>query len=176
MADTSTITLSPEYAAHFHYIYIDGKEHAKMTGDRMKMLMLTLPFVVHDLITPQVHYIHGNYYYMHDIDMYIHSFKLFMYVNVCTCMSNTVCTLLMDVHACMYQVLLINRAIDAAKAGSRLYKLPHVADPSDKIVKVLIQCMDWNIASRQSSIPQSELPDLQQKAVNLLDLLQKKPS
>ena len=54
----------------------------------------------------------------------------------------------------MYQVLLINRAIDAAKAGSSLYKLPHVADPSDEIEEV---CMDWNIASRQSGIPESEL-------------------
>jgi hypothetical protein len=69
--------------------------------------------------------------------------------------------------------LLINRAIDAAKPGSRLYKLPHVTDPSDEIVEVLIQCMEWNIASRQSGISESELPDLQQKAVNLLDLLQK---
>ena len=53
----------------------------------------------------------------------------------------------------MYQGLLINRAIDAAKAGSRLHKLPHVADPSDDIVEVLIQCMDWNITSSQSGIP-----------------------
>ena len=30
----------------FHDLYIDGKENAKMTGDRMKMLMLTLPFMV----------------------------------------------------------------------------------------------------------------------------------
>ena len=50
VADTLMITLSPEYAAHFHDIYIDGKEGAKMTGDRMKMLMLTLPFMVRDLI------------------------------------------------------------------------------------------------------------------------------
>ena len=56
VADTSVITLSPEYAAHFHDIYIDGKECAKMTGDRMKMLMLTLPFVVRDLIAPEVCY------------------------------------------------------------------------------------------------------------------------
>ena len=34
--------------------YIDGKENAKMTGDRMKMLMLTLPFMVRDLIAPEV--------------------------------------------------------------------------------------------------------------------------
>ena len=55
MADTSMITLTTAYAAHFHDIYIDGKENAKMTGDRMKMLMLTLPFMVRDLIAPEVH-------------------------------------------------------------------------------------------------------------------------
>jgi hypothetical protein len=48
------ITLSTEYAAHFHDVYINGKENAKMTGDRMKMLMLTLPFMVRDLIAPEV--------------------------------------------------------------------------------------------------------------------------
>ena len=48
------ITLSNEYSTHFHDIYVDGKENAKMTGDRMKMLMLTLPFMVRDLITPEV--------------------------------------------------------------------------------------------------------------------------
>jgi hypothetical protein len=54
VADTSMVTMSTDYAAHFHEIYIDGKEHAKMTGDRMKMLMLTLPFMVRDLIAPEV--------------------------------------------------------------------------------------------------------------------------
>ncbi len=48
------ITMSTDYAAHFHEIFIDGKEHAKMTGDRMKMLMLTLPLMVRDLIAPEV--------------------------------------------------------------------------------------------------------------------------
>ena len=59
VADTSMITMTPEYAAHFHDIYIDGKEGAKMTGDRMKMLLLTLPFIVCDLIAPEVHHVHG---------------------------------------------------------------------------------------------------------------------
>ncbi len=31
VADTSMITLSTEYLVHFHDIYIDGKENAKMT-------------------------------------------------------------------------------------------------------------------------------------------------
>lgn len=54
VADTSMLTMSTEYAVHFHDIFIDGKEHAKMTGDRMKMLMLTLPHMVRDLIAPEV--------------------------------------------------------------------------------------------------------------------------
>jgi hypothetical protein len=54
-----------------------------------------------------------------------------------------------------------------------LYKLPHVADPSNEILEVLIQCMDWNNMSHQSRIPESELPEVQQKAVDLLDLLKK---
>ena len=48
-----------------------------------------------------------------------------------------------------------------------------MADPSNEVVEVLIQCMDWNISTRQSRIPLSELPELQQKAVDLLDLLQR---
>jgi len=54
VADTSMITMSTAYAADFHDIYIDSKEHAKMTGDQMKMLMLTLPFMVRDLVAPEV--------------------------------------------------------------------------------------------------------------------------
>jgi hypothetical protein len=65
VSDTSMITLSPEYAAHFHDIYIDGKEGAKMTGDRMKMLMLTLPFAVRDLIAPEVRPVHVCTVYVH---------------------------------------------------------------------------------------------------------------
>ncbi len=48
-----------------------------------------------------------------------------------------------------------------------------IADPSNDIVDVLIQCMDWNIASRQSRVPEAELPELQEKAVAFLDLLQR---
>ncbi len=38
---------------------------------------------------------------------------------------------------------------------------------------VLFQCMDWNIASRQSRIPESDLPHLHQKAIDLLDIIQR---
>ncbi len=71
------------------------------------------------------------------------------------------------------QVKLINTAIDNAKGSTRLCCLQHVADPSAEVVDVLIQCMDWNIATRQSRIPEAELPELHNKAVALLDLLQR---
>ena len=54
-----------------------------------------------------------------------------------------------------------------------MHGLPHVSDPSDEVVEVLIKCMDWNIASRQSRIPEAELADLHLKAIELLDLLLK---
>ena len=77
------------------------------------------------------------------------------------------------IYTLIYQVKLINAAIDNAKAGSRLRGLKHVADPSADVVDVLIVCMEWNIATRQSRIPEDELPELQDKAVELLDLLQR---
>ena len=72
-----------------------------------------------------------------------------------------------------YQVELINSAIDKAKKGSHLHGLPHVADPSTEVQEVLIACMNWNMDTRKSKIPEADLPGLQQKAVDLLDLLQK---
>ena len=39
----------------------NGKENAKLTGDRMKLLMLTLPFMVRDLIAPEVNAIYPSY-------------------------------------------------------------------------------------------------------------------
>jgi len=55
VADTSMITISPEYAGHFYDLYINGKENAKLTGDHMKLLMLTLPFMLRDLIAEEVY-------------------------------------------------------------------------------------------------------------------------
>ena len=54
VADTSMVTISPQYATHFYNMYINGKENAKLTGDRMKILMLSLPFMVRDLIASEV--------------------------------------------------------------------------------------------------------------------------
>ncbi len=69
------------------------------------------------------------------------------------------------------QVEFLNAAIDRAPSGTWLYGLAHVSDPSDQIVEVLIKCMEWNIMTSCRSIPESELPEVHQAAMDLLDLL-----
>ncbi len=59
-----------------------------------------------------------------------------------------------------------------ANACSRLQGLPPVTDLSNQVVEVLIQCMEWNITTHQSSFAESALPAQHQKDVDLLDLLQ----
>jgi hypothetical protein len=54
VADTSMMTISPEYAAHFLEVYVKKTENAKFTGDRVRFLMLTRPFVMRDLIASEV--------------------------------------------------------------------------------------------------------------------------
>ena len=71
------------------------------------------------------------------------------------------------------QVKFINSAIDTAPRSSPLHGLPHVSDPSDGIVEVLIQCMEWNLTTRRRVIPESELPEVQQAAVDLLESLKR---
>ena len=52
VSDTSTITITPEYAAHFLEVYVKKTDGAKFTGDRIRFLMLALPLAVRDLIAP----------------------------------------------------------------------------------------------------------------------------
>jgi hypothetical protein len=56
VSDTSMITITPEYAAHFLEVYVKKTEGAKFTGDRIRFLMLSLPHAVRDLIAPEVSY------------------------------------------------------------------------------------------------------------------------
>jgi hypothetical protein len=54
VADTSMMTISTDYAAHFLEVYVKKTENAKFTGDRIRFLMLTLPFLVRNLIKTEV--------------------------------------------------------------------------------------------------------------------------
>ncbi len=55
VSDTSTVTITPEYAAHFLDVYVKKTDGAKFTGDRIRFLMLSLPLAVSDFIAPEVY-------------------------------------------------------------------------------------------------------------------------
>ena len=55
VSDTSTVTITPEYAAHFLEVYVKKSDGAKFTGDRIRFLMLSLPLAVRGLIAPEVY-------------------------------------------------------------------------------------------------------------------------
>ena len=42
LADTSMMTILPDYTAHFLDVYVKKTETAKCTGDKIQFLMLTL--------------------------------------------------------------------------------------------------------------------------------------
>ena len=55
-SSTSTIEITNDYAAHFYDMYINNHDGKHMTGDRMKILLLNLPFLLRDLVAPEVSY------------------------------------------------------------------------------------------------------------------------
>ena len=55
-SSTSTIEITDDYAAHFYDMYINKHDGKHMTGDRMKILLLNLPFLLRDLVAPEVRF------------------------------------------------------------------------------------------------------------------------
>jgi hypothetical protein len=53
-SSTSTVEITNDCAAHFYDMYINKHDGKHMTGDRMKILLLNLPFLLRDLVTPEV--------------------------------------------------------------------------------------------------------------------------
>ena len=54
---TSTIEITDDYAAHFYDMCINEHDGKHMTGDSMKILLLNLPFLLRDLVAPEVRHI-----------------------------------------------------------------------------------------------------------------------
>ena len=67
-SSTSTVEITSDYAAHFYDMYINKHDGKHMTGDRMKILLLNLPFLLRDLVAPEV-----RFYIVSDV---IHDFML----------------------------------------------------------------------------------------------------
>jgi hypothetical protein len=53
-SSTSMVEVSSDYAAHFHDMFVKNHDGKHMTGDRIKILLLNLPFMLRDLIAPEV--------------------------------------------------------------------------------------------------------------------------
>ena len=53
-SDESVVRFWPCQVSLFHKVYHEQDSGAKMTGDNVKRLMMVLPFLFRDLITPEV--------------------------------------------------------------------------------------------------------------------------
>ena len=53
-SSTSMVEVSSDYAAHFHDMFVKNHDGKHMTGGRIKILLLNLPFMLRDLIAPEV--------------------------------------------------------------------------------------------------------------------------
>ena len=55
------VEVTTAYATHFIDTYVDKHTGKHLTGDRMRILLLTLPFLLRDLIAPEVLLICSNF-------------------------------------------------------------------------------------------------------------------
>ena len=53
-SSTSMVSVTNDYAGHFYDMYINKHEGKHLTGDRIRILLLSLPFLLRDLIAPEV--------------------------------------------------------------------------------------------------------------------------
>lgn len=53
-SSASMVQVTTAYATHFIDMYVDKHAGKHMTGDRVRILLLTLPFLLRDLIAPEV--------------------------------------------------------------------------------------------------------------------------
>lgn len=54
-SDVAGFQLTPKYAAHFRHVFIEGK--STFTAGRIEMLFMVLPFVLRDIIDPEIAFI-----------------------------------------------------------------------------------------------------------------------
>ena len=53
-SSTSLIEVTTDYATHFYDMYVEGHTGKHLTGDRIRILLLNLPFLFRDLIAPEM--------------------------------------------------------------------------------------------------------------------------
>ena len=53
-SSSSMVEVTVDYATHFYDMYVDKHKGKHLTGERVRILLLTLPFLLRDLIAPEV--------------------------------------------------------------------------------------------------------------------------
>jgi hypothetical protein len=53
-SSASMLEVTVDYAAHFYDMYVEKHKGKHLTGERIRILLLTLPFLLRDLIAPEV--------------------------------------------------------------------------------------------------------------------------
>ena len=53
-SSSSMVEVTVDYAAHFYDMYIEKHKGKHLSGERVRILLLTLPFLLRDLIAPEV--------------------------------------------------------------------------------------------------------------------------
>ena len=68
------VQITEDYAALFYDMYINKHERKHLTGDQIWILLLTLPFVLRDLIAPEVNLLYAMLHNMlHNIQNILHN-------------------------------------------------------------------------------------------------------
>jgi len=53
-SSSSMVEVTVDYATHFYDMYIEKHKGKHLSGERVRILLLTLPFLLRDLIAPEV--------------------------------------------------------------------------------------------------------------------------
>jgi hypothetical protein len=73
-SSSTMVEVTSAYATHFIDMYVDKHTGKHMTGERVRILLLTLPFLLRDLIAPEV----CSTWFWFDIFMIIHDIMIYI--------------------------------------------------------------------------------------------------
>ena len=65
----------------------------------------------------------------------------------------------------------VNSKIRGAKPGTALHGVELVEDPSDKLIEVYLQALEWEMQQRKFNMTARDLAKLQEMSCELLDIL-----
>jgi hypothetical protein len=153
-SSTSLIEVTTDYAAHFYDMYVEGHTGKHLTGDRIRILLLNLPFLFRDLIAPEVIFSSAI---VHNCSIYI-------------MISYSVSYHIININAVL-QIHFVNDAIRKAQPGSKLHDLDPIVDPSDEIIEVLLSALRWDMQQRRFGLNAEGLDKLHGLSVELLEVL-----